>query len=308
MARYRPNAPPARNGISPGCVVLPAGPWPSVAAFLFERFPGVPNSTWLQRLDAGDVVDDQGNNLTRHSAHTPGQRLYYYRAVVDEAPIPFEASVIYQDPHLLVADKPHFLPVLPSGNYLQETLLTRLKNKFDLPNLTPIHRIDRDTAGLVLFSIQPATRDAYHALFRNHQVTKTYEAIAPWNPNLPWPLTRQTRMIPSPQLFMQQIEVDGPPNTITHIKPLEVMGETGDLARYELNPVTGHRHQLRVHMAGLGLAILNDGIYPVLTPEGSVDYARPLQLLAKRIGFVDPLDGSQRLFESQRSLLGLQGE
>jgi tRNA pseudouridine32 synthase / 23S rRNA pseudouridine746 synthase len=201
-----------------------------------------------------------------------------------------------------VADKPHFLPVLPSGQYLQETLLTRLKKQFNLPHLSPIHRIDRDTAGLVLFSIQPATRDAYHALFRKHQVTKTYEAIAPWNPNLPWPLTRETRLQPSPQHFMQQIEVDGPPNTLTHIKPVEVLG---DRARYELKPVTGHRHQLRVHMAGLGLPILNDGIYPVLTPEGSVDYTRPLQLLAKRIEFVDPLGQVLRTFESQLKLAGL---
>jgi tRNA pseudouridine32 synthase/23S rRNA pseudouridine746 synthase len=299
MALYRPNAPATRNGVSPSCVVLPAGPWATVAEFLFERFPGVPASVWLQRMERGDVVDDQGIAVTRQCAYTATRRLYYYRAVEAEPHIPFDAVVLWQDEHLLVVDKPHFLPVLPSGKYLQETVLVRLKNQLGLEALSPIHRIDRDTAGLVLFSIQPATRDAYQALFRERRVDKTYEAIAPWNPALPWPLRRETRIVPSPEHFMQQVEVEGPPNTLTHLAPLEVRGM---LARYALKPVTGHRHQLRVHMAALGLPILGDGIYPTLTPEGHTDYAKPLQLLAQSIAFTDPLSGQARRFESARQL------
>jgi len=299
MALHRPNPPPGRNGVGASCVVLPAGPWATVAEFLFQRFPGVPASVWLQRMELGDVVDDQGVAVTPLCAYTPKRRLYYFRAVEAEPRIPFEAVVLWQDEHLLVVDKPHFLPVLPSGKYLQETVLVRLKNQLGLEALSPIHRIDRDTAGLVLFSIQPATRDAYQALFRDRQVDKTYEAIAPWNPALPWPLRRETRIAPSSEHFMQQIEVDGPPNTLTHIAPLEVRG---DLARYTLKPVTGHRHQLRVHMAALGLPILGDGIYPILTPEGHTDYANPLQLLAKSISFTDPLSGQPRRFDSARRL------
>ncbi len=299
MALYRPNPPPSRNGVSPSCVVLPPqGSWATVAEFLIERFPGVPESVWLQRLAAGDVVDDAGRPVTARCSYTPLRRLYYYRAVPNEPRIPFDEVILWQDAHLLVVDKPHFLPVLPSGKYLQETVLTRLKNRLGLDALSPIHRIDRDTAGLVMFSIQPATRDAYQALFRERQVNKAYEAIAPWNPALPWPIRRETRIVPSAH-FMQQMEVEGPPNTLTHIAPLEVLGA---LARYELRPVTGHRHQLRVHMAALGLPIVGDGIYPTLTPEGQVDYARPLQLLAKSIEFVDPLTGVLRRFESQRKL------
>ena len=299
MALFRPNPPPSRNGVSPGCVVLPPqGPWATTAEFLIQRFPGIPASTWLQRLAAGDVVDDSGQPATAQCGYIPMRRLYYYRDVPNEPRIPFDEVILWQDGHLLVIDKPHFLPVLPSGKHLQETVLTRLKIRLGLDALSPIHRIDRDTAGLVLFSIQPATRDAYHALFRERQVSKTYEAIAPWNPALTWPLRRETRIVQSGQ-FMQQMEVDGSPNTLTHITPLQVQGK---FAKYELRPVTGHRHQLRVHMHALGLPIVGDGIYPTLTPEGQVDYARPLQLLAKSIEFVDPLSGALRRFESQRAL------
>ena len=302
MALYRPNPPPARDGVSPSCVVLPTqGRWATVAEFLIERFHGVPEPVWLQRLAMGDVVDDEGQQITAQCVYSPLRRLYYYRAVPNERRIPFDEVILWQDEHLLVVDKPHFLPVLPSGKYLQETVLTRLKNRLGVDALSPIHRIDRDTAGLVLFSIQPATRDAYQALFRERQVSKTYEAIAPWNPALPWPIRRETRIVQSDH-FMQQMEVEGPPNTLTHIAPLEMLG---GLARYELKPVTGHRHQLRVHMAALGLPIVGDGIYPTLTPEGQVDYARPLQLLAKSIEFVDPLSSLLRRFESRRALAAL---
>jgi tRNA pseudouridine32 synthase / 23S rRNA pseudouridine746 synthase len=302
VALFRPNPPPARRGVSPSCVVLPArGSWATVAEFLIQRFPGVNASTWMQRLAAGDVMDDKGLQITALCRFTPLQRLYYYRAVPDEPRIPFDEVILWQDEHLLIVDKPHFLPVLPSGKYLQETVLTRLKIRLGIEALSPIHRIDRDTAGLVLFSIQPATRDAYQALFRERTVGKTYEAIAPWNPARPWPIRRETRIVQSPH-FMQQMEVEGPPNTLTHITPQEVHG---GLARYELKPVTGHRHQLRVHMNALGLPIVGDGIYPVLTPEGQLDYARPLQLLAKSIEFVDPLSGVLRQFESQRALQAL---
>ncbi len=269
-----------------------------MADFLIARFPGVARTEWLQRLAHGDVLDDQGEVVNAATPFEAARRLYYFRAVPSEPRIPFDEVVLHQDAHLLVVDKPHFLPVMPSGKYLAETVLVRLKNKLNLPDLVPIHRIDRDTAGLVLFSTQIATRDAYHALFRHRAVHKTYEAIAPWNPSLSWPLRRESRIVPSSN-FMQQHEVDGPPNALTLIKPLEVLGQ---LARYELQPVSGQRHQLRVHMAALGLPILGDGIYPVLTPEGEIDLNLPLQLLAKRIEFTDPLSGELRRFESLRSL------
>ena len=270
--------------------------------FLTARFVGVPAAVWMQRLQAGDVVDDQGQRISTDTPFEAGRRLYYYRALEVEPHIPFEAVVLWQDEHLLVVDKPHFLPVLPSGKYLQETVLIRLKNALGLDALSPIHRIDRDTAGLVLFSKQVASRGAYQELFRTRQVDKTYECLAPWNADLPWPLRRESRIAPSAH-FMQQTEVDGVPNALTHITPIEVLG---GLARYSLKPVTGQRHQLRVHMAALGLPMVGDGIYPVLTPEGSADYDQPLQLLAKSIAFTDPITGHMRRFESQKQLRELE--
>ena len=301
MTLYRPNPPADRNGVGPSCVVLPAGPWRTMADFLVERFARVPASTWMERLHRGDVVDDQGQVMAADTPFEAGRRLYYFRALATEPRIPFEATVLWQDEHLLVVDKPHFLPVVPSGKYLQETVLIRLKNALGLQALSPIHRIDRDTAGLVLFSKQEASRGAYQELFRTRQVEKTYECVAPWNADLPWPITRHSRIRPSSH-FMQQAEMPGEPNALTHITPIEVLG---GLARYALKPVTGQRHQLRVHMAALGLPIVGDGIYPTLTPEGSADYQNPLQLLAQSIAFTDPIHGEPHRFKSLRQLTGL---
>jgi len=295
--------PPNRDGVGPSCVGLPSGPWRTLIDFLAERFPNVTRETWLDRLRRGDVIDDAGHALTLPQAslspYPANTRLYYYREVPHEAHIPFDEVVLYQDAHLLVVDKPHFLPVVPSGGYLQETVLVRIKRKLGLDNLVPIHRIDRDTAGLVLLSKQPATRAAYSALFASRQVRKTYHAIAPWRSDVQFPLTRQSR-IKEAGHFMLQHEVPGAVNAVTHI---DVLAVHGDLARYQLQPVTGQRHQLRVHMLALGLPILNDGLYPTLTPEGQIDYAKPLQLLAQELEFIDPVSGQARHFVSQRQLM-----
>ena len=296
--------PPARNGVGPSCIGLPAGAWPTTLDFLAERFPAISWDIWHQRMAQGDVVDEHGVQLTPHSAYQGHRRVYYYRAVADEPRIPFDEVILFQDEQLIVVDKPHFLPVVPSGDYLAETVLVRLKRKLGIDTLVPIHRIDRDTAGLVMFSVQPATRAHYHALFSQRSVKKTYEAIAPWRDDLGLPLIRESRIVEAGH-FMLQHEVSGPANAITHVDVLEVRGA---LARYALTPVTGKRHQLRVHMAALGLPILGDGLYPTLTPEGQLDYERPLQLLAKSIEFVDPVSGEPRHFESRRVLLGMAQE
>jgi len=294
--------PPSRDGVNASTVGLPAGPWPTLIDFLTERFANVPRATWLVRAARGDLTLHTGQRVTvefaTHAPYPAQGRLYYYRDVPDEPAIPFQEDVLYQDEHLLVVDKPHFVPVVPSGHYLQQTLLVRLRRRLGLPHLAPIHRLDRDTAGLVLFSCQPATRDAYCALFRQHQVHKTYHAVAGWRPELHWPLTRQSRIVPAGH-FMLQHEVPGPVNAITHIDLLRVHDA---LALYQLRPVTGQRHQLRVHMLALGLPILNDGLYPVLTPQGSPDITRPLQLLARELHFTDPLTRQPRHFVSTRRL------
>ena len=289
---------PTKNGVGPSCVGLPAGKWPTITDFLVERFPAITREVWLERMAHQLVMDEFGVSVTPERSYPGPMRIYYYRAVDVEARIPFEETVLYQDAHLVVADKPHFLPVTPSGHYLQETLLVRLKKRLGMDTLIPIHRIDRETAGLVLFSINPGERNAYQALFRDHAVTKHYEAIAPWRPDLTWPIRRKSRIVEDEPFFRQR-EVPGQPNSETH---MDVIEKTGGLARYALSPVTGKKHQLRVHMNALGLPILNDRMYPPVAMTPDDDYKLPLQLLAKSIAFTDPVTGQARNFQSQRTL------
>lgn len=289
---------PTRNGVSPSCVGLPAGHWPTITDFLVERFPAIAREVWVQRMQDELVSDEFGEAVTPGRPYRGHMRVYYYRALGDEPRVPFEETVLHQDEHLVVADKPHFLPVTPSGHYLQETLLVRLKNRLGIDSLVPIHRIDRETAGLVLFSVNPAERDAYQALFRQHAVSKHYEALAPWREGLRFPLTRKSRIVQDEPFFRQR-EIPGEPNSETHLELLQI---SGGQARYALSPVTGKKHQLRVHMNALGLPITNDRMYPPVQPTPDDDYRYPLQLLAKSIAFTDPLTGQARYFQSRFGL------
>lgn len=293
--------PPMRDGVSASCVALPHGAWPRLLDFLAERLPAVTLRQWEQRMAEGRVLDESGQALSPQAAFRPGTRVYYYRELEAEPLIPFEAEILYQDEHLLVADKPHFLPVTPTGRYVQQTLLTRLKRRTGIETLSPIHRIDRETAGLVLFSVRPQDRGAYQALFRTQVVDKTYEAIAPLRPELPLPAVHRSRIEPDDQFFRQR-EVPGLPNSETGIELLEARGE---LARYRLRPRSGRTHQLRVHMNALGRPIVGDLFYPeVVHGPGEVreDWSRPLQLLAQGIAFTDPVSGVARVFSSRRQL------
>jgi tRNA pseudouridine32 synthase / 23S rRNA pseudouridine746 synthase len=289
---------PVLAGVSPSCVSLPGGDWPTFTDFLVQRFPDISRDVWLARMAASAVMDEFGEAITPQRAYRGHMRLYYYRALPPETRIPFDEEVLFQDQHLVVVDKPHFLPVTPSGSYLQETLLVRLKNRLGLDGLSPIHRIDRETAGIVLFSVEPQERAAYQDLFRQRTVDKVYEAIAPWQAGMHFPQVRSSRIVEG-QPFFRQAEVDGAPNSETVIELLETRGP---LARYRLRPVTGKKHQLRVHMFALGLPIVNDRVYPPLDPTPDDDYRYPLQLLAQAISFDDPFTGERRQFSSKRKL------
>ncbi len=280
---------------------LPAGRWLTITDFLAERFPAVAREVWLTRMAQGLVADEYGQAVTSERAYQAPMRVYYYRdqaAMAAEPDVPFEAQVLYQDAHLVVADKPHFLPVTPSGPYVQQTLLVRLKNQLDLPDLAPIHRIDRETAGLVLFSVQRSERDAYQTLFRERSLHKHYLAVAPWRAGLALPQTRLSR-IEADELFFRQREAPGEPNSETRIELLATRGERG---LYSLSPITGRKHQLRVHMNALGLPITNDRIYPPVAVTPHDDFGKPLQLLAQALEFRDPLTGQPRRFESKLKL------
>ena len=273
---------------------LPPGPWATVLDGLCARFPAIPRATWIDRFNRGRVLDAGGAPLDIDAPYRAGAEVQYFREVADEPVIPFTESVVHADADLVVADKPHFLPVTPAGDFVRETLLARLVQRLGNPDLVPLHRIDRDTAGLVLFSANPETRAAYQALFRERRIHKRYEAIAPALPGLSFPLVRKTRLLPGDPFFRMQ-EVEGEPNSETRIDVLE-----GDGAhwRYALEPVTGRKHQLRVHMAALGAPIVNDRWYPEVRAKGADDHARPLKLLARRLAFTDPVSGGEREFES----------
>ncbi|MEN5100108.1 pseudouridine synthase [Stenotrophomonas sp. TWI809] len=281
---------------APSRLQLPPGDWPSLLDGLCARFPRIDRAQWADRFARGRVQDAQGRALAPDQAWQVGLEIVYFREVADEPVIPFAEAIVHQDADLLVADKPHFLPVTPAGGYVRETLLARLVARTGNRDLVPLHRLDRLTAGLVLFSTRPDSRDAYQRLFRERRIEKVYEALAPALPHLAFPLERHTRLVPG-EPFFRMTEAPGEPNARTRI---EVVDSTGPVWRYRLHPVTGRKHQLRVHMAGLGAPILGDDLYPDLLADGPADTA--LQLLAKELTFDDPLTGQRRTFTSGLSL------
>lgn len=288
------NAPlPIVEGVGPSCQWLPAGPWKTVIDFFKEQYPHVDVETWTARMAKGQVVDETGRRVDPETAYRVGACIFYYRELENERAIPFVEHVLYQDEHILVADKPHFLPVIPSGRFLHETLLVRLRKQRKPEALVPIHRLDRETAGVVLFSLNPKTRGHYTSLFRNRKVRKVYEALAPTLEDSIFPTTRRSRIVRGEPFFRMK-EVAGEANSETHINALSNLGR---ITLYQLVPVTGRKHQLRLHLAALGIPVINDKLYPELTSDDD-DFSSPLKLLAKSISFQDPLTGRQHYFES----------
>jgi len=291
------HVPPIIDGLRASRLQLPPGPWRTVLEALCARFPTIDRAQWLDRIARGRVLDAGGRAITLESAFRAGAEIHYYREVEGEPRIPFAETVLFADEHIVVADKPHFLPVTPAGGFVTETLLARLLRHFDNSDLVPLHRIDRATAGLVLFSANPHSRTHYQALFRERRIDKQYEALAPALPGTAFPLTCRSRLQRGEPFFRMR-SGEGTPNAESRIDVIERGNGTW---RYALAPVTGKKHQLRVHMAALGAPIMNDLIYPFLRTEME-NYSRPLKLLAKSLAFLDPVSGIERRFESRFSL------
>ncbi|MBJ7516351.1 MAG: pseudouridine synthase [Stenotrophomonas sp.] len=279
---------------------LPPGDWDCLLEGLCARFPRISRAQWQDRFARGRVQDAQGRALVPGQPWQVGLEIRYFREVEDEPVIPFAERIVHHDAHLLVADKPHFLPVVPAGGHVQQTLLARLVAATGNTDLVPLHRLDRLTAGLVLFSIRPDSRDAYQRLFRERRIGKVYEALAAALPERSFPLQRRSRLQRG-EPFHCMREEQGEPNSETLI---DVLDRQGPVWRYRLQPVTGRKHQLRVHMAALGAPILGDDLYPAYAPQPPGDYGRPLQLLARSLSFSDPLSGEPRRFSSGLTLSG----
>jgi len=291
------------EGVSASRVFLPADQTHSnLLEFFITQFPHITATEWEQRFNEGLILNIEGGALSAKDPYQSNTHLMYFRRLAREPEIPFEEQILFQDEHILVADKPHFLPVTPSGLYLHQTLLNRLKKKTGIPTLSPIHRIDRDTAGLVIFSVNPDERAQYQNLFRDRVVKKVYEAIAPYSDTLikRLPMTYQSKIEES-EHFLQMQEVQGEPNTDTLIELIQI---NQPWAKYRLTPGSGKKHQLRCHLNVLGAPIKHDQIYPILTPyqEYELDISKPLQLLAKEIAFDDPITKQMRSFASQQKL------
>lgn len=275
-------------------------PYPSVLDFLCVRFPSVARSCWERRIAEGKVLGEDGAPITAPGEYAPQKRIFYFREVEQEPVIPFAERILFQNDHFLVSCKPHFLPVTPTGPYLDQCLLHRLRRSTGNHDLVPIHRIDRETAGIVLFSTNRKSRARYYELFKAGKVDKSYHALSAGSGD---PGTGvwlvENRMVPGEPWFRMKTE-PGPVNARSRIELVEARGEK---SRFLLSPVTGKTHQLRLHMSGLGFGILNDRYYPELEPQRPDLFDSPLQLIARSVTFRDPVAGKVMEFESDRELL-----
>lgn len=273
----------------------------TVLEYLIIKFPYIDANIWHQRIANGKVHCHDGSLITTQSIFQPQQRIYYYREVENEPSIPFQETIIFQDQHILVAHKPHFLAVTPGGVYVNECLQNRLQRSTGIDDLQALHRLDRVTAGLVIFSINRDTRHCYHQLFQNRQVHKTYQAIAniKEGENLIGKEWEVKNRIEHCQPRFRMRVTQGEANSHSVIRCLQ---QSTKQALFELNPVTGKTHQLRVHMQVLGWPILNDKYYPQLQPLSEDNYLVPLQLLAKKLEFIDPVTRQSRCFEYSNNL------
>ena len=275
-------------------------PYPAILEFLVQRFPNIGRALWEERILTGKILDDAGAPITLETPYVPQKRLFYYREVVEEPQIPLEEKILFQNDELLVACKPPFLPVTPSGPYVNECLLNRLRRKTGNSSLVPLHRIDRETSGLVLFSMNKETRGLYGGLFLSGTIEKTYEALSEvsFSPERKdW--TVENRLVDDDVWFRSKV-IPGFVNARSRIK---LVSCRDNKAHFLLYPITGKKHQLRVHMSGLGFRIMHDRYYPELLEKQEDDLNKPLQLIARRVKFTDPISGGIMEFESDRRLL-----
>jgi tRNA pseudouridine32 synthase / 23S rRNA pseudouridine746 synthase len=279
---------PPRDGLGPARLRVRGG---RLGDELLTRFgPEV-----AAKAIAGEVVDQHGVVLDPATVLPAGASVYLYRDLRDEVPVPFDIPVLYQDEDIVVVDKPHFLATMPRGRHVAQTALVRMRRELGLPELSPAHRLDRLTAGVLLFTARRELRGAYQTMFARGAVHKTYVARAAANPHVALPRVVQSRIVKR-RGHLQAVEEPGEPNAETRVEAISPDGV------YRLTPRTGRTHQLRVHMASLGMPIYGDPLYPNVISVLDDDFSQPLQLLGQRIEFQDPVSGALRRFVSSRRL------
>ncbi|CAN5196108.1 pseudouridine synthase [soil metagenome] len=283
---------PDRDGLGPARVRLHGGP---VLAELADRFGPDAHTKVL----GGEVLCADGTVVDAATVLAPGSHVYLYRDLPVEVPVPFGIPILYRDDDIVVVDKPHFLATMPRGRHVVQTAVVRLRRDLDLPELSPAHRLDRLTAGVLLFTVRRELRGRYQTLFARREVHKTYLAVTQQVP-AEVPAVVRSRIVKQ-RGVLQAVEVPVEPGGEFNAETaIDHLGGT----RFRLTPLTGRTHQLRVHLNSIGAPIVNDPWYPVVKDVAAEDFSAPLQLLAHTLEFDDPISGQRRQFASQRSLRG----
>lgn len=272
-------------------------PWPTMGAWLDHRL-GARTDVPRMLADERFVYDDLAP-VREDDAYAPHTFVWFHRDLREEVAVPGELTVVHRDERLVVVDKPAFLSTIPRGQHVTQSVVVRLRDELGLPELSPLHRLDRVTSGLLLLATEKRWRGPYQVMFERGTVRKTYRALAPWRPELAGPVTVRNHVRKERGVWRAEVVPGAPVNAETLV---EVESRDGDLAVYRLTPRTGRTHQLRLHLHGLGAPIVNDPLYPVVRETSVDDFSRPLQLLAGELAFTDPVDGSERRYVSARRL------
>jgi tRNA pseudouridine32 synthase/23S rRNA pseudouridine746 synthase len=276
------------------------GPWVTLREHLVERLAtGLAPDEVDRKLRAGEFVDASGAPVPVDAPFVPRSVVWTHRDLPDEVPVPFDIELLHRDERLVVVDKPHFLSTMPRGRHVVQSALARARVLTGLPRLTPAHRLDRPTAGVLLLTTEQRWRGAYQGLFASGEVHKEYLTVAPVRDDLDLPLVRRTHVAKEHGVHQAREVPDASPNAETLV---ELLDRRGALGLYRLTPRTGRTHQLRCQLHGLGIPILNDPLYPVDREPADDDFSRPLQLLSAVLEFDDPVDGGRRRFETRRGL------
>lgn len=246
------------------------------------------------KVPAGEVVDPDGVAIDVTTWLPAGSFVYLYRELPDEVDVPYSMPILFRDSNIVVVDKPHFLATMPRGRHVVQTALVRLRRELDNPELSPAHRLDRLTAGVLLFTARREVRGRYQQMFACGEVRKVYYARSSAASSVTLPIVLRNRISKERSRFQAYIE----PGEVNAETMIEAAGEH----RYRLTPRTGRTHQLRVHMASIGLPLDNDPLYPAVKDVAEDDFSSPLQLLAHRLEFDDPFSGERRIFVSSRAL------
>lgn len=309
---------PIRDGLNPSRVRFPDDADPMTAYDFVQHLintqryvhPGDNEEALIKRFTDNEVVDQKGAPFRPEQLLKPGQDIWFYRIPAPEKPVPHEIGIIFEDADLLVVDKPAFLATFPRGSHITESVLVRMRRQTGNQQLSPAHRLDRLTSGVLVLTKRPEIRGAYQELFARREVDKVYEAIADANPAITPGTVWEHRMEKDRGEFKTRI-VDGPVNARTVVNAVTLIdapelavlesrhGQLPQQARYELHPLTGRTHQLRLHMFLAGSPILGDPVYPDVLPLEAEDFSVPMHLISRRLGFRDPLTGVDREFISQ---------